>query len=92
MTDKFEQWGIVELMGRNQCGANMLRVDVPDGESFRTVYYGGSAIYALHVTSEEVARNFVKRAGSAPPFAWAVTSNRLPAPSTAEDFEDEPSF
>lgn len=67
MAEKFEQWGIVELMGHQRAagrrlseetvgGANMLRVDVPDGETFRTAYYGASAIYALHVTDERVAR------------------------------------
>jgi hypothetical protein len=71
MAEKFEAWGIVELMGHQRAagrlseqnigGANLLRVDVPDGETFRTVFYGASAIYALHVT-DEAAAHAVRRA------------------------------
>ena len=94
MSEKFEQWGIVELMGHQRTagrlseetvgGANMLRVDVPDGESFRTAYYGSSAIYALHVTDEKVARAAARGMGPRPPYAYEV-SRLLPGPSTPAD-------
>jgi hypothetical protein len=103
MSDKFSQWAIVELMGHQQCagrvteetiaGAALLRVDVPDGkradglESFRTSYYGPSAIYALHVVDEPAARTFAAGLGKAPPYAWRLEAGikRLTAPDG--DFE-----
>jgi len=82
MAEKFEQWCICELMGRQQVagraseevigGAALLRVDVPDGDSFRTAYYGSSAIYALHVVDEKVARAMASQLGRRPPYAWTV--------------------
>lgn len=103
-TAKFEQWGIVELMGRQQtagrlseetiAGAGLLRVDVPDGESFRTAYYGPSAIYALHVTEEKVARAMASQLGRRPPYAWTVSEGlkQLAGPSAppveTEDQDD----
>lgn len=67
--NKFEHWAVVELMGHSQCagrcteqsvaGTNMLRVDIPDpndAEKFITRYYGGSAIYAVHIVDEAIAR------------------------------------
>lgn len=97
---KFEQWGIVELMGHQRTagrlseetigGANMLRVDVPDGETFRTAYYGPSAIYALHVTEEKVARAAASTMGRRPPYAYIVDEGlrQLAGPS-APPIEDE---
>lgn len=98
---KFEQWGIVELMGRQQTagrlteetigGAAMLRVDFPDGETFRTAYYGPSSIYALHVTEEQVARAAAASMGRRPPYAYVVSDGlrQLAGPS-APPIEDEP--
>ena len=93
MAEKFEQWGIVELMGHQRTagrlseetigGASMLRVDVPDEETFRTAYYGASAIYALHVTDEKIARAAASGIGRRPPYAYEV-SRLMPAPSAPD--------
>lgn len=90
MAEKFDHWGVVELMGHQRAsgrlteemigGANLLRVDVPtDAHNFRTVYYGSSAIYALHITGEEEARKMAARSGARPPFAYEIEPSRLPA-------------
>jgi hypothetical protein len=102
MADKFEAWGIVELMGHQRAagrlteeqiaGSNLLRVDVPtDAHNFRTVYYGASAIYALHVTGEEEARTMAARTGSRPPFAYELepSTPRLPIDHYSSDRDDE---
>lgn len=102
MAERFEQWGIVELMGHQRTagrlteetigGASMLRVDVPDGEGFRTAYYGSSALYALHVTDEKVARAMASRLGARPPYAYTVDSalRQLAGPESrsTDDGED----
>lgn len=83
MSEKFEAWGIVELMGHQRIagriseqvigGGNLLRVDVPDGDDrFRSVFYGSSAIYALHVTDEAAARAAASGMGTRPAYAWEL--------------------
>lgn len=60
------QWATVDLMGHAQTGGRvtmengLLRVDVPDGDSFRTEFYGMAAIYSIKIVSEEIARAYVK--------------------------------
>lgn len=87
MAEKFEAWGIVELMGHARAagrlseqtvgGGNLLRVDIPDKddkEKFRTVFYGSSAIYALHVTDETIARAAAGAMGQRPTYAYEINS------------------
>ncbi len=87
MADKFEQWGVVEIMGHQRAagrlteevvaGANLLRVDAPiNAHDFRTVYYGAAAIYALHVTGEEEARKMGRAIGGASRRSPTSSSNR----------------
>jgi hypothetical protein len=103
VADKFMQWAIVELMGHQQCagrvseevigGAALVRVDVPDGkrddglESFRTSYFGASAIYAIHVVDEAAARASAASLGKIPPYAWRLEEGikRLAAPEQDYD-------
>lgn len=105
MAEKFEAWGIVELMGHQRAsgrlseqtvgGANLLRVDIPDGETFRTVFYGSSAIYAVHITDETVARASAAASGTLPTYAYEVSDQlrKLAAPrvtvSTYEETDEE---
>jgi hypothetical protein len=85
----FSQWAVVEIMGHQSvvgrcseeqiAGATLLRVDVPDGESFTTQYVGGGSIYRLRVVSEEVGRRLsANRRDHVPPFAWELEK---PAPA-----------
>ena len=70
----------------------MLRVDVPEGESFRTVFYGPSAIFALHVTDEVTARTVASRLSARPAYAYIVEQSmgRLAAPQRDDDeFDDD---
>lgn len=90
--NKFEGWAIVELMGRNVvagfvseqtiAGAAMLRVDVPKtavSEPF-TKFFGGSAIYAMTPTTQEIAERAATRLEVRPVTPWVVPeSARQPA-------------
>lgn len=95
MADKFEAWGVVEIMGHQSvagrlseqvvAGANLLRVDVPqniqgEGE-FRTEYLGPQSIYRMRVTTEHVARAVALRSSSDPAYAFGL---RLQAPALTE--------
>lgn len=62
-----EMYAIVELMGHGQTAGRiskpadwggLLRVDVPEGDGYRTEYYGISAIYSVKMVSEEIARAY----------------------------------
>jgi hypothetical protein len=80
--EKFEAWAYVEVMGHHQiagrvseqsiAGRVMLRVDIPDGDGFRTEFYGGSAIFKLTPTTEEVVRKIVTRMRPEPVFAYLL--------------------
>lgn len=101
---RFESWGIVELMGHQRVagriseraigGGNLLQVDIPQADdSFRTVFYGNSAIYALHVTDEDAARACAKVSGTRPAYAWELENaqRRLEPPRPSDDdYDDEP--
>jgi hypothetical protein len=66
-----EMWATVELMGHAQTAGRisrpsdwggLLRVDVPTAENgtYRSEFYGMTAIYAIKLVSEEIARAFVQ--------------------------------
>lgn len=91
-----EQWAVVELMGRRrvaglcteveQFGARMLRVDIPgvgpDGApTMVTQLYGGSAIYCLTPTTEQIARSVAGFNEVRPVHAYELP--RLPQPTAA---------
>jgi hypothetical protein len=71
MSEPFETWAIIEIMGHVQlaglvseqviAGTEFLRVDIPEvnGHQAFTRYYGGSAIYSITPTTEELARRAV---------------------------------
>lgn len=61
------QWATVDLMGHAQTAGRvemtggLLRVDVPDGDGYRTELYGMAAIYSVKFVSEEIARAYAHR-------------------------------
>jgi len=95
--ETLEGWAIVELMGhqrtagriseRSIAGSNLLQVDVPLSDTeFRTVFYGGSAIYALHPTDEKSARLMARSLGARPVYQYELDRQaRLEAPRPASD-------
>lgn len=80
--ESFEGWAIVELMGHRriagrvsqaeQYGTAMLRIDVPSEkpEEFQTQFYGGTSIYCLTPTTEDIARRVAARSRPSPVHAW----------------------
>jgi len=70
--DKFEGWGILELMGHRRlagklseqviAGGNFIRIDIP-GEKLgqlTTQFYSPNAVYCISPTSQEVAQSVSK--------------------------------
>lgn len=76
------QWAIIELMGHirygglvskdNQFGTAMLRVDVPEGESFTSQLINPASIYRITMCTEEAARMAAKSGKSAPLHKWDI--------------------
>lgn len=102
---KFEHWAVIEIMGHsraagrvteeNVAGTSLLRVDIPtDAHNFRTVYYGGGSIFAMHVTDEETARRMASRSGATPPFAYEIQApaERPVLERFSSDRDDELNF
>jgi hypothetical protein len=95
VTDPYEGWAIVELMGHRrlagqvaqaeQYGTAMLRLDVfTDGdEPIATQFYGGSAVYCVTPTTEPLARAVASRDQPRPVAAW-----ELPRAPTAADIDN----
>lgn len=101
--EKFDQWCVLDLFGHQRTaghvteasigGCSFIRIDVPEGEGFRTEYYGNSAIYSMRPVSEEIAREVVKTHSSPPVSRYEVSSllKRLQPATTGgsdEPFED----
>jgi len=94
----FESWAIVELMGHSViagyvteqsiAGSAMLRVDVPkvDNHEPFTKFFGGSAIYGITPTTEELAKSAAKRLAVRPVSLWVVPQDR----QMKIEYEDEP--
>ncbi len=99
MAEKFEAWGLVELMGHQRVagrlseqplgGGNLLRVDIPNGDTFRTAYYGASAIYAVHITDEAAARKLAGGIGTRPPYAYELSQAVARIAPSAPVYDDE---
>jgi hypothetical protein len=65
-----EQWAVIDLMGHAQTSGRisrpadwggLLRVDVPDGDNYRTEYYGMASIYSIKLVSKEIASAYAHR-------------------------------
>lgn len=92
--NEFNGWAILELMGHRRlggmveqvefAGAAMVRIDVylPGKDTPEmTQLYGGSAIYCLTPTTEEIARGIAARNCPQP-----VTRYELPAPEPEREY------
>lgn len=83
MNEATEMWATVELMGHGQTAGRisrpsdwggLLRVDVPDGDGYRTEFYGLAAIYAVKFTSEEIARAYAQRVVEISPYDTPIVT------------------
>jgi hypothetical protein len=99
----YQGWAVVELFGHvrlaglvseaDQYGVKMLRIDVPevDGRPAFTTYKGGSALFSVTPTTEEVAIAVVKQERPAPPIPYALQLRAMaPAISVADADEVPP--
>jgi hypothetical protein len=64
-----DSWAIVELMGHVALAGRVTKpgeygglwqIDVPDGETFRTEFFGSQSVYRIRMVSEEIARGYAR--------------------------------
>jgi hypothetical protein len=91
MTDKtgYDGWAILELLGHvrlagrvteeSHFGVALGRIDIPASDGYTTQYFGGSSIYRLTPTTEEIARSVALQNQPAPVRTW-----ELPKPQQIE--------
>ena len=101
MSEKFEQFAIVELFGHQIIagkvseqvigGQGFVRVDVPtiDAQEGFTKFYGAGAIYALTPCSEETMLAAVSGLQQRPIEVWKLHLQQLTAPRRDEEDVDE---
>jgi len=66
-----ESWAVVELMGHVTIAGRITKpgeygglwqIDIPEGDSFRTEFFGSQAVYRVRMVSEEIARAYSRPA------------------------------
>ncbi len=64
-----ESWAIVELMGHVTLAGRVTKpgeygglwqIDVPEGDSYQTQFFGSQSVYRIRMVSEEIARAYVR--------------------------------
>lgn len=62
-----DAWAVVELMGHVTLAGRVTKpgeygglwqVDIPDGDTYRTEFFGSQAVYRVRMVSEEIARSY----------------------------------
>lgn len=98
MSDTFEGWAIVELMGHRRlaghvseqeiAGQAFLRLDVP-ADLPVTQFYSASAVYCITPTTEEIARGLAARMRPAPVQRYELEPPRPRHTSSYDDDQDD---
>lgn len=95
--EAFGQWAVLELMGHRRltgyvteqqvAGVGFIRIDVPgdDDTPPATQLYSPSAVYCITPTTEEVARNFARRARPEPIHVWELKPAEPTQPRLIDD-------
>lgn len=88
-------WAVIELMGHvrmagrvtevERFGSKMGRIDIPDGDGFKTQFFSGASIYRETPCSEEVARAVAFHAMPTPIHSWELPRPALPPSSGSEE-------
>lgn len=69
MSENNDSWAVIELMGHVTIAGRVTKpgefgglwqVDVPEGETFRTEFFGSQSVYRIRIVSEEIARAYAR--------------------------------
>lgn len=68
-TNGNDSWAVAELMGHVSLAGRITKpgeygglwqIDIPEGETFRTEFFGSQAVYRIRIVSEEIARAYAR--------------------------------
>jgi hypothetical protein len=69
MSENNDSWAVVELMGHVTLAGRVTKpgeygglwqIDVPEGDSYQTQFFGSQSVYRIRMVSEDIARAYVK--------------------------------
>lgn len=69
MSEQNDSWAVVELMGHVTLAGRVTKpgemgglwqIDVPEGDSYQTQFFGSQSVYRIRMVSEEIARAYAK--------------------------------
>lgn len=69
MAETNESWAVVDLMGHVEIAGRITKpgdygglwqIDIPEGNSFRTEFFGSQSVYRIRMVSEEIARAYAR--------------------------------
>lgn len=100
VTAGFAEWAIVELMGHVKMagyvteaelfGSKLARIDIPGpDDKFVTQYFGGSSVYRITPTTEEIARAVAKHNSPAPVHRWELAQPKQIAETFGMERDDD---
>ncbi len=64
-----DSWAVAELMGHVTVAGRITKpgeygglwqIDIPEGETFRTEFFGSQAVYRIRIVSEAIARGYAR--------------------------------
>ncbi len=67
MSENKDCWAVVDLMGHVTVAGRITKpgeygglwqIDIPEGDGFRTEFFGSQSVYRIKITSEEIARAY----------------------------------
>jgi len=68
-TQNNDTWAVCELMGHLTLAGRVTRpgeygglwqIDIPEGETYRTEFFGSQSVYRIRIVSEEIARAYAQ--------------------------------
>jgi hypothetical protein len=71
MSENNDSWAVVDLMGHVTISGRITKpgeygglwqIDVPEGDVFRTEFFGSQSVYRIKIVSEEIARAYARPA------------------------------
>ena len=71
MSENKDSWAVVDLMGHVTIAGRITKpgefgglwqIDIPEGDSFRTEFFGSQSVYRVRIVSEEIARAYARPA------------------------------
>lgn len=69
MSENDNTWAVVALMGHIELAGRVTKpgeygglwqIDIPDGETYRTEFFGSQSVYRIRIVSEEIARAYAR--------------------------------